>query len=106
MKNSSEEKENYDRLLDEYKILREDKNHHDRLIWQILYFYFAIAPLFLLVGSGLTQNYPNAMLYCIAADIMLGLYTLYALLRHRSFWYYDVSQIKELISKPFYISPS
>lgn len=64
MKNAEENKndpKDCEGLLEEYKLLREDKNHHDTLIWYILYFYFAIAPLFLLVGGELEDNHTGAL---------------------------------------------
>ncbi|HUV02527.1 MAG TPA: hypothetical protein VMW67_03640 [Desulfobacteria bacterium] len=86
--------------LEEYKLLREDKNHLDSLSWQILYFYFAIAPLFLLVGAELgNRSYQGALLASIIFDVGLGLTTAYALLAQRRSWIDVITQAKEIEKK-------
>ena len=83
--------------LEEYKILREDKNHHDMLVHHFLYFYFAIAPLFLLVGVGFINDYGlYPLIFCIIFDILLGIYTLEVILNSRHYWNYDVFQAKKI----------
>ena len=83
--------------IEAYKLLREDKNHLDSLSWQILYFYFAIAPLFLLVGAELEkESYHGALLFSIIFDVLLGLITVSALLEQRRSWIDAINQAKDI----------
>ena len=87
-------------LLEEYEILREDKKHNDRLIYNFLCFYFAIAPLFLLVGVECKEYFGyRPLIFCIIFDIILGFFTVEAILTHRNKWNYDIYKAKNLEGK-------